>query len=156
MTDLTIWENASFDDTIDHILQHYHETHRHQLTEILPLAEKVTRVHAETFSQDVLPLLQHMAQELDNHMMKEERVLFPMIKQGVTQGAAMPIRMMMMEHDDHSEAIAQLLLLTNDLQPPEHACGSWQKLYTQLRELIEDLQNHIQLENTILFRRVLA
>lgn len=156
MTDLTVWETAPFNATIDHILQRYHETHRRQLAEILPLAEKVTRVHADTFSQDVLPLLQHMAQELDSHMMKEERVLFPMIKQGVTQGAAMPIRMMMMEHDDHSGAITQLLSLTVNLETPAHACGSWQNLYAQLREFVEDLQNHIELENTILFRRVLA
>lgn len=156
MSNLTIWENASFDATIDHILHRYHETHRQQLAGILPLTEKVAHVHADTFSPKILPLLQYMAQELHSHMMKEERVLFPMIKQGMTQGAAMPIRVMISEHDDHSEAIEQLLSLTNNLEIPAHACGSWRKLYQQLNEFIGDLHNHIELENTILFRRVLA
>lgn len=155
MTDLSIWQTAPFDAIIDHILPRYHETHRHQLDEILPLAEKVARVHADTFNPNILPLVQHIDGELRSHMMKEERMLFPMIKQGMGRGAAMPINVMMHEHDDHESSIAQLIELTDDFTPPEHACGSWQRLYAALRELVGDLRDHIELENEILFARVM-
>ena len=108
MTDLTVWQTAPFDAIIDHILPRYHETHRRQLDEILPLAEKVARVHAQTFNPQILPLVQYIDSELRGHMMKEERMLFPMIKQGVGRGAAMPIKVMMHEHQDHEQAITQL------------------------------------------------
>ena len=67
----------------------------------------------------------------------------------------MPIRMMMHEHGEHESAISQLLALTHDLTPPENACGSWRKLYEELREFVDDLNDHIELENTILFQRAL-
>ncbi len=155
MSDLSIWQTAPFDTTIDHILQRYHETHRQQLADILPLAEKVARVHADTFNQAILPHIQHIQAELLSHMMKEEQMLFPMIKQGFGARTAMPISVMKHEHDDHESAITQLLTLTDNLTPPEHACGSWQRLYANLRELVDDLREHIQLENDILFARVL-
>ena len=88
-------------------------------------------------------------------MMKEERILFPMIDQGAGSGAVMPIRMMMHEHDDHQGAIAQLRSLTNDFTPPENACGSWQRLYALAKEFTDDLADHIELENNILFARTL-
>ena len=73
MTDQSMWQSAPFDATIDHILQRYHDTHRRQFDDILPLAEKVGSVHADTFPQQLLPLLQSVAAELGQHMMKEER-----------------------------------------------------------------------------------
>lgn len=83
MSELNIWQTAPLSAAVDHIIERYHNTHRRQMESILPLAEKVSRVHADTFNQEVLPHLQGIKAELDSHMMKEERVLFPMIKQGM-------------------------------------------------------------------------
>jgi iron-sulfur cluster repair protein len=63
---------------------------------------------------------------------------------------------MMHEHEEHDQAVARLLALTNNLTVPENACGSWTRLYTLARELVDDLTDHIHLENEILFPRVLA
>ena len=156
MTDFTVWETAPFGATIDHILQHYHNVHRAQFEELVPLAQKVAEVHADSFPAEVPELLAYMQNELLMHMMKEERMLFPMIKQGVGRGAAMPISVMMHEHEEHDQAVARLLALTNNLTAPENACGSWTRLYTLARELVDDLTDHIHLENEILFPRVLA
>ena len=82
MTDLSLWQTAPLDAAIEHILQRYHETHRNQLAELGALAQKVAGVHAGSFPAALLPLLQGIEAELLSHMMKEERVLFPMIKQG--------------------------------------------------------------------------
>lgn len=86
MTDFSVWETAPFGATVDHILQRYHNVHRAQFEELVPLAQKVAQVHADTFPAEIAGLLADMQNELLMHMMKEERMLFPMINQGVGRG----------------------------------------------------------------------
>ncbi|MBH2056880.1 hemerythrin domain-containing protein [Neisseria meningitidis] len=155
MTDFSVWETAPFGATVDHILQRYHNVHRVQFEELVPLAQKVAQVHADTFPAEIAGLLAYMQNELLMHMMKEERMLFPMINQGVGRGAAMPISVMMHEHEEHDRAIERLKELTDNFQPPEGACGSWTRLYALAKEMADDLNDHIHLENDILFARVL-
>ncbi|HEZ2175293.1 TPA: hemerythrin domain-containing protein [Neisseria meningitidis] len=155
MTDFSVWETAPFGATVDHILQRYHNVHRAQFEELVPLAQKVAQVHADTFPAEIAGLLAYMQNELLMHMMKEERMLFPMINQGIGRSAAMPISVMMHEHEEHDRAIARLKELTDDFQVPEGACGSWTRLYALAKEMVEDLNDHIHLENDILFARVL-
>ncbi|HGO8919499.1 TPA: iron-sulfur cluster repair protein DnrN [Neisseria meningitidis] len=155
MTDFSVWETAPFGATVDYILQRYHNVHRAQFEELVPLAQKVAQVHADTFPAEIAGLLAYMQNELLMHMMKEERMLFPMINQGVGRGAAMPISVMMHEHEEHDRAIARLKELTDNFQPSEGACGSWTRLYALAKEMVEDLNDHIHLENDILFARVL-
>ena len=149
MSNREIWAEMSLEESVGHILQRYHETHRRQLAEIMPLAQKVAKVHEDVFPQGLMPVLTELSVELESHMMKEERVLFPMALQGMGQGAAMPVRMMMLEHDDHADTLTRLRELTDDFTAPPHACGSWQRLYAALRELAEDLVTHIELENEV-------
>ncbi|HHK5605396.1 TPA: iron-sulfur cluster repair protein DnrN [Neisseria polysaccharea] len=155
MTDFSVWETAPFGATVDHILQRYHNVHRAQFEELVPLAQKVAQVHADTFPAEIAGLLAYMRNELLMHMMKEERMLFPMINQGVGRGAAMPISVMMHEHEEHDRAIARLKELTDNFHAPEGACGSWTRLYALAKEMADDLNDHIHLENDILFARVL-
>ena len=156
MIDHELWQNASDSDIIDHILPRYHDTHRRQLEELVPLAEKVAGVHAGKFPAEVVSLLHTIQNELLSHMMKEERILFPKLKQGAGRAAAMPVRMMMHEHTEHEAALERLLEVTGNLQAPADACRSWQHLYSLAQELVNDLRDHIDLEDNILFARVLA
>lgn len=135
MTDFSVWEAAPFGATVDHILQRYHNVHRAQFEELVPLAQKVAQVHADTFPAEIAGLLADMRDELLMHMMKEERMLFPMINQGVGRGAAMPISVMMHEHEEHDRAIARLKELTGNFHAPEGACGSWTRLYALAKEM---------------------
>ena len=156
MIDHELWQNASDSDIIDHILPRYHDTHRRQLEELVPLAEEVAGVHAGKFPAEVVSLLHTIQNELLSHMMKEERILFPMLKQGAGRAAAMPVRMMMHEHTEHEAALERLLEVTGNLQAPADACRSWQRFYSLAQELVDDLRDHIDLEDNILFARVLA
>ena len=156
MIDHELWQNASDSDIIDHILPRYHDTHRRQLEELVPLAEKVAGVHAGKFPAEVVSLLHTIQNELLSHMMKEERILSPMLKQGAGRAAAMPVRMMMHEHTEHEAALERLLEVTGNLQAPADACRSWQHLYSLAQEMVDDLRDHIDLEDNILFARVLA
>lgn len=149
------WRDASESELIEHILTRYHAVHRLQLTELLRLARRVETVHGErdTCPHGLADHLEAMHQELESHMRKEEQVLFPMLKRGNGEQAQGPISVMRHEHDDHGEALAKLLSLTNDLATPKGACTTWRALYAGLGEFRDDLMQHIHLENNILFEQ---
>jgi regulator of cell morphogenesis and NO signaling len=139
---------------IDHIISRYHDTHRRELPELMRLARRVERVHAEhpQAPTGLSDFLEQMDADLGSHMDKEELVLFPMIRAEHRMAIA-PIAMMRAEHVNHGLALEELAALTHDMQPPQGACGSWQALYSGLRKLASDLIDHIHIENNILFKR---
>lgn len=148
--------NASNEELVEHILNRYHDTHRDQLPELIHLAERVERVHGghPECPAGLAAHLSAMQQELENHMAKEEQILFPMILRGMLGMASAPVSVMRAEHEDHSQALQQLDALTHQLTLPEGACGTWQRLYQNLQTFRADLLEHIETENNLLFRRV--
>ncbi len=142
---------------IDLIVARYHDTHRRELPELVQLARRVERVHGDhpAAPKGLADFLARMSDELGSHMQKEELVLFPMIRNDNPTASA-PIAAMRAEHTDHGEALAALAELTNEMQPPPGACGSWRALYAGLRKLSDDLIDHIHIENNILFPRFSA
>lgn len=106
--------------------------------------------------------------ELEPHMLKEERILFPYIARlesaVVENGPAPfapfgtvrnPVAAMMREHDAAGEILKTIRNLSGDFIVPENACLSYQTLYKALEELEADLHRHIHLENNVLFPRAL-
>lgn len=142
-------------ELIDHIVERYHEAHRRELPILIDLAQKVERVHRghPAMPDNLSRLLQTMRLDLEMHMCKEEHVVFALIKEGNGPLIGGPIEMMMLDHENHGAMLRQLEALTADCRPPGDACRSWRELYTGLRKLIDDLVEHIHLENNILFPR---
>jgi len=141
---------------IDHIIAHYHETHRRELPELVRLARQVEKVHAGKpgVPTGLAALLERMGFELEQHMSKEEMVLFPAMKQQVPGPMlGIPISRMRHEHDDHGEHLRELDRLTGGITLPTGACRTWQALYAGLAKLEEELMQHIHLENNVLFPR---
>ena len=138
---------------IEYILQRFHEVHRQQLPELIELATKVESVHADhpDVPRGLAVLLQQMHSELLDHMAKEEGVLFPMLARGGNSFVTHPICVMMSEHEEHARRLTQLMALTRQATPPAGACRTWVRLCTATKTFAEDLQKHIQLENTVLF-----
>jgi len=140
---------------IDHILSRYHEIHRADLASLVPLAERVEQVHADDpeVPQGLARALSTLASEMEDHMAKEERILFPAMRAGGGPGIEHPIAVMRADHDDHAESIELIRKLTKDLTLPDHACGSWRSLYGGTATLLDDLAAHIAMENDVLFPR---
>lgn len=150
------WEECSSDELVDHILETYHDRLRRDVQPLIDAARKVERVHAD---KPAVPVgladeLTELWIELQQHMLKEERVLFPMLRMGV-RGAQvyMPVRVVEHDHEAHAEALARIRELTGDLQIPPHACATWTALYQGLRAFEAELMEHIHLENNVLFPR---
>ena len=143
---------------VDHIVSHFHEPLHTELPELERMARKVEAVHGDKPGCP-LGLGNHLAavtQSLEQHMAKEEQVLFPMIRGGQGAGAAGPVLVMEREHDEHAIDLARIRELTGDNVPPPHACTTWRALYLRLDALERDLMDHIHLENNILFPRALG
>ncbi len=154
----TRWDEAPLEDLIKHILVTYHEPLREELPRLEAMASRVAQVHGEKMP-DVLPQLAEVVTglrtELEQHMMKEEQILFPLVIQGETQMIGCPIEVMEHEHESAGKALRRLRELTSDFQVPEGACNTWRALWHGLEALEKDLHHHIHLENNILFPRAL-
>lgn len=145
-------------ELVDHILHRYHEPLKADLPRLVQLARKVEEVHADKpeCPKGLAILLTEVREAVDNHLAKEEQILFPLIVAARGQMAQMPVQVMMQEHEDHGQNLARIRQLTNDLSVPDDACASWRELYRSLEELERDLMDHIHLENNILFPRALT
>ena len=145
-------------ELVDYILERYHRPLRDEVVRLLGLAHKVERVHAQkpACPTGLSAHLAEMQEGLEEHLAKEEQILFPMIQGGQGHRAYMPVQMMMQEHLDHAADLRRVRELTGDLQAPVDACASWRALYEGLAALELDLMEHISLENNVLFPKVLA
>lgn len=149
------WGERPLPELIDHVLARYHERHREEMPRLVAMARKVEAVHAQKPScpRGLATHLERMQDELEQHMQKEEQILFPLLRAGRGRMAAMPIQVMEEEHRDHGRNLQRLRALTDDFTPPTEACSTWKALYLGLAELEQELMQHIHTENNILFPR---
>ncbi|CAH2600025.1 Iron-sulfur cluster repair protein YtfE [Rhodovastum atsumiense] len=133
----------------------FHAGHRRDLPELLRLAKRVEAVHGAhpLAPRGIAALLQRLADELEAHMQKEEQVLFPLMRAGGHPMIGSPIGVMLREHGEAEESLRRLEGLTHGFGLPAEACPTWRALYVGARRLTEDLKEHIDLENNVLFSR---
>lgn len=148
-------EPEDVDGMIDHILTRYHETHRREVPELIRMARRVEAVHRDNpnVPAGLADLLEHIGEELESHMQKEEQILFPLMRSGGHPMIGAPISVMLAEHDDHGENLRKLEAITSDFTPPDDACTTWRALYAGARKLTDDVMEHIHRENNKLFPR---
>ena len=157
--DVQRWDGAPLDDLIQHILTVYHAPLAAELDRLEAMARKVLDVHGSkepVMLPELLNVYLALKTELVPHMRKEEDILFPMILHGQGAMAGGPISVMRNEHDSAGAALKRLRELTHDYQLREDACNTWRALWHGLAALEEELNQHIHLENNILFPRALA
>lgn len=152
------WDLRPVEDLVAHILARYHLPLRPEIARLVDMARKVERVHAEkpACPRGLTEHLEAVAVDLESHLAKEEQVLFPLVLAGRGAGARMPVRVLMLEHEDHGASLRRTRELAHDLVPPPEACATWRALYLGLENLERELFEHIHLENNVLFPRVLA
>jgi regulator of cell morphogenesis and NO signaling len=157
----------SLAELADHIEQKHHAYLRSELPRLDKMTEKVAALHGdrEPRLHQLRETFLALAGELSSHMMKEERVLFPMVRQLEASDAAPifhcatlanPIRQMELEHDQAGSALERLRGLTNGYTSPDWACNTYRALLDGLADLERDLHQHIHKENNVLFPQALA
>ena len=122
------------------------------------MARRAEAVHKDNpaVPRGLASLLERIAGELEDHMWKEEEVLFPLMRRGGHPMIAQPIAVMLAEHDGHGAHLRMLERLTGDFTAPDDACPTWRALYIGAKKLADDLIEHIHTENNVLFPRFLG
>ncbi len=158
------------DALVEHILTTHHRYVRSALPVIMAHTEKVAHVHGSRHKEviDIAMIFRDVAAEMSAHMMKEEQILFPVIRtlsRAAREGApppqtqfgsiANPIRMMEAEHSSAGGAMETIRSLSGGYTPPDDACTTYRISFQELRQFEQDLHMHVHLENNILFPRAL-
>lgn len=160
----TDWRKAKPMELVDHIINTHHKYTYEVLREIDVLLLKILRVHFSNHGEELLKLHKLFGTlkiELEEHLVKEEEILFPLIEDYfATKGEDKRLRLIKeiegleAEHDGAGDVLKEMESLTNDFTAPQGACTTFKLVYTKLNELEKDLFNHIHKENSILFKMI--
>ncbi len=153
------WDEVPLGDLIDHILVTYHEPLKEELPRLEMMCRKVHKVHGHRDPERLAGILRTLLEikaDIEQHLPKEEQILFPMIRRGQGHMAEGPISVMEMEHDALGGMLVNMRRLTDDFTFPDDACNTWRALWVGLETLERDLHEHIHLENNILHKRALG
>ena len=149
---------------VDYVVNVHHKYVKENTDIISEFAQKVAKVHGDHSPEviKIAELYEKIAADLNPHMLKEERILFPAIKAYVDNknqsfpfgSIENPISMMEHEHEEVGVYAKEIISLSHNFETPEWACNTYKALYFKLDEFINDLFQHIHLENNILFDKV--
>jgi len=160
------WVSMGAVELVDHLVGTHHRYLWDELPRLQALVEKVNGVHGERHRElaDIAACFAAIRADVEPHLEKEERILFPAIGELFTAAdtptfgfgsMGNPISMMLREHDDLGELLRRLRALTTDYTPPADGCASYSALFSGLEELEADTHLHVHKENNLLFPQVL-
>ena len=144
----------------DHIESTHHAFLKAELPRLSGIVAKVALAHGEGRPElcELATIFERFREEMEAHMMKEERVLFPWIRRlerggnGFPPwGIGSPIGCMEHEHEQAGAALASMRALTNGFVPPANACATYRVMLASLEGLERDTHSHVHKENSILF-----
>jgi regulator of cell morphogenesis and NO signaling len=164
------FDKLSLSQLADYIVLTHHAYVKNESPQIAAYLQKVASKHggrhAELFK--IFELFTVVKEEMEQHMHKEELVLFPRIKEleRLSQSGdgpftlnlsylQSPIYMMEMEHEQAGTIMAEIRKLTNNYAPPLDACTTYRLSFAALKAFEQDLHHHVHLENNILFPKAL-
>lgn len=158
------WVEAPLGELVDHIVNTHHAFLWAELPRISELTSKILRVHGEHHPElaKVHRLFHSLKMELEQHLIKEETIQYPSIKEyeksKTEQALDKAVKVNKELEDEHTGAgdiLKELRKITNDFTAPEDGCNTYRLTYSKLEELESDTFQHIHLENNILFPRLM-
>lgn len=159
----TNWEKAAYSELIDHVVNRHHAYLYSELPQLSTYVSKVYRVHGSNHPElnDVFKLFHALKMEVEQHIIKEEEEIFPLIKEYELDPDAAKLKhvnqlidTLEQEHEESGNLLKELRKVTDDYKLPPGACNTYTLTYQKLEALEEDLFRHIHLENNILFPRL--
>jgi len=166
----TDFQNWDLGFITDYLINTHHRYVRENTAFILELAQKVARVHGERHPEliQAAGLFSRIGNDLTLHMVKEEKILFPFIKElaqvyntgGMLPSAdfgkiSVPIQVMESEHEQVGGDFETIRTITSNYLLPVDACSSYTILFKRLEEYESDLHRHVHLESNILFPKAI-
>lgn len=156
---------------IQHIVEHHHTWLRTQLPEIGQLIRQTIARQGHTNSGQFIEIEKFFRQfqrETENHLQKEEAILFPLIEKleaRVASGLSPeqhsfgplrnPVRFMTEDHALASRLLEKMKELANEGSVVQEVAVAQQAVLERLQAVGEDLKTHAQLEDEIVFPRAI-
>ena len=144
----------------DYIVNTHHQFVAAHLPELVFYTGKIASVHGERHPElyEVAELFRQIDAELRQHLMQEEKTLFPAIKRMSLNPSVddksiirSEISRMLGEHDFAGGAMDKINRITGNYLVPEDGCNTYRVALAGLKAFEEDLHLHVHLENNILF-----
>lgn len=157
----TDWAKEQPSKLIDYVVGKHHAYLNEELPKISELTLKILKVHGKNHEElfKIHKLFNTLRIELEEHLVKEEDVLFPAIKEyEANRNSYNKEKMINLineleeEHTGAGDIIKELREVAGHYIAPKGACRTFELTYRKLRELEEDTFQHIHLENNILFK----
>lgn len=166
------YDTWSMDFLTEYIINIHHAYLRKSLPAIKDQVTHFVEEHRKKYPYlaEVERKISFLDRTMIPHLLQEEEVIFPYIRQishayeSKESYATLLVRtlrkpveeLMHDEHDTMEQTLGQLRELTNNYTVPEAACTSHRLAFSLLKELDDDLVQHMYLENEILFPKAIA
>lgn len=144
---------------IDYIIQVHHSYVKDAIPILTALLDKTCRAHGAEHPElmKIRNNFNMLAEELLEHLEKEENILFPEIRYSGLHEPT-PLQIVLDDVDEEHRAAGELIKsirqLTNNYTAPEDACTTYTLTYKKLEEFERDLMQHIHLENNVLLKKI--
>lgn len=158
------FESFTISQLIEHIATRHHAYLKVELPKIRTQFELVASKYG-----DELPVLQYLLglyeafdEEMGRHLLKEEDVLFPILRKlELSQTAPRydfgsivePLRALFQDHRGFESMLTEIQKRTGNFSPPPKAGSDLVALLEALRSLTEDTAMHSELEDRVLFQK---
>ena len=161
--------SAPLEQLIEHIVETHHMYVRSALPAIAGYLKKLVDVHGARHPElaHVLAVFRDLRADFEQHLIKEEQVLFPYIRDlattsrpcGVSRSpfgtVENPIRMLEREHLEAGDEMRAIRELTHGYALPADGCRTYAVCMAELSCFERDLHRHVHLENNVLFPRAI-
>jgi regulator of cell morphogenesis and NO signaling len=162
--------------TVNFLTEYIVNVHHHYLRDSLPVIKGllghfvISHNKKYAYLDEVQAQFGRLYNDCFPHIEQEETILFPYIRQ-ITHAyqskepyAGLLVRtlrkpvenVMRHEHELVSKILYRLRELTSNYTPPQNACVSHRVSFSLLKELDNDMSQHLFLENQILFPKAIA
>jgi regulator of cell morphogenesis and NO signaling len=146
------------EELIEHIVGRYHQRHRSDLLLLRRLAaelEGAATVRPER-SEGLGDLIRALGFSLEEHMLKEELRVFPLIRLGRRDRLPDWFELLEREHEDSVHFLLRIEAVTDGYRPKGPEQGLWIRFYGELERFCEEIVAHLFLEEQVLFPRFMA
>jgi regulator of cell morphogenesis and NO signaling len=160
------FNEMSLTELAEYIVRVHHSYVKQNMPQTLMYVLKVATKHGNRYPymQKVYELFAALTEEMQEHMVKEEKILFPRIKllelnaapQNPVAYITGPVEVMEHEHDHAGTIMQKIRLMTGNYKAPEDACTTFKLALASLQAFEADLHHHVHLENNILFPKAIS
>lgn len=154
---------------LDFLIEFLSEIHHNYKEENILILKQYSKKVADLYSKqypellEVNNLIQGVSEEILEHMKNEETILFPYLNELLKlenasstskYNSSKKLKIIDSFEDEHykiRKTFQKIATLTNYYILPENICNSFKLLYIKLKIFDDRLQEHIHIENNILF-----